>query len=405
MQTARLESLCATYRDGLLQDTLSFWFPRCIDRDNGGFFTALDRDGALVDTDKCVWQQGRAAWLLATLYNTVGQRPEWLEAAQQGITFMQRHCFDTDGRMFFQVTCDGKPLRKRRYVFSEAFAAIAWAAWAKAMDDNAAAEQAHALFTSFLRYNNTPGLLPAKVVEETRPTRGLAIPMITMNIAQNLRDTIGHDDFCNTEIDRCIAEIETFFMKPEMECVLETVGSNGEFIDHYDGRTVNPGHAIEAAWFILHEARTRGNDPALIRVGCQILDWMWARGWDKDYGGILYFVDVKELPVQEYWHDMKFWWPHNETIIATLLAYHLTGEEKYAQWHQQVHDWAYGHFPDTEHGEWYGYLHRDGRISTQAKGTMWKGPFHLPRMQLYCWKLIEEMRRLGEAASDHNNNP
>ena len=392
MQTARLESLRAIYQEGLLQDTLPFWFPRCIDGEHGGFFTALDRDGALVDTDKCVWQQGRAAWLLATLYNTVEPRPEWLEWAQRGVTFMQRHCFDTDGRMFFQVTCDGKPLRKRRYVFSEAFAAIALAAWAKAAHDDEAAEQAHALFTSFLRYNNTPGLLPSKGIAETRPTRGLAIPMITINIAQNLRDTIGHDDFCNNEIDRCIDDIKRYFMKPEMECVLETVGGNGEFIDHYDGRTVNPGHAIEAAWFILHEARTRGNAPALIRTGCQILDWMWARGWDKDYGGMLYFVDVKGLPVQEYWHDMKFWWPHNETIIATLLAYYLTGEEKYAQWHQQVHGWAYSHFSDSEHGEWYGYLHRDGRISTRAKGTMWKGPFHLPRMQLYCWKLLEEMQ-------------
>jgi len=395
MQLERIEKLLNVYRDGLLDDTLPFWFPGCIDTEHGGFMTARNRDGAIIDTDKCVWQQGRAAWLLSTLHNAVEPRQEWLDWARQGLDFMKRHCFDTDDRMFFQMTREGKPLRKRRYVFSEAFAAIALAAWSKATGDENAARQSIDLFRSFMRYANTPGLLPPKGIPETRATRGLAIPMITINIAQTLRENIGEVDFCTTEIDRCIGEIKTYFMKPDMECVLETVGSNGEFIDHYDGRTVNPGHAIEAAWFILHEARMRGNAPELIATGCQILDWMWERGWDRKYGGMLYFVDVKGYPVQEYWHDMKFWWPHNETIIATLLAHHLTGEEKYEQWHQLVHDWAYAHFPDPEYGEWYGYLHRDGRISTHAKGTMWKGPFHLPRMQLYCWKVLEEMKGSG----------
>jgi N-acylglucosamine 2-epimerase len=114
---------------------------------------------------------------------------------------------------------------------------------------------------------------------------------------------------------------------------------------------------------------------------------------DRQYGGFLFALDrdAKGLPCTEYWHDMKFWWPHNEAIIATLLAYQMTGAEKYRQWHQQVHDWAYSHFPDPEYGEWYGYLHRDGTVSTRIKGNNWKGPFHLPRMQWYCWKLSEEM--------------
>jgi len=119
-----------------------------------------------------------------------------------------------------------------------------------------------------------------------------------------------------------------------------------------------------------------------------MLDWMWPHGWDGEYGGILYYRDVKGLPVQEYWQDMKFWWPQNEAIIATLLAYHLTGEPKYAQWHRLTHDWAYQHFPDPEYGEWFGYLHRDGRVAVRLKGNHWKGPFHLPRMQWICWQIL-----------------
>ena len=169
---------------------------------------------------------------------------------------------------------------------------------------------------------------------------------------------------------------------------METVGTRGEFLNYFDGRTLNPGHAIEAAWFIMWEGKLR-HDSELISLGCQMLDWMWKRGWDDEYGGILYFVDVSGLPVQEYWHDMKFWWPQNETLIATLLAFVLTDDPKYARWHQQIHNWAFQHFPDPQHGEWFGYLHRDGRISSRLKGNLWKGPFHLPRMQLICSQLLE----------------
>jgi N-acylglucosamine 2-epimerase len=160
-------------------------------------------------------------------------------------------------------------------------------------------------------------------------------------------------------------------------------------VDHIDARTLNPGHAIEGAWFILHEAKLRGGDQELVDLGCRMLDYMWKRGWDHKYGGLTYFKDVYDKPVQEYWHDMKFWWPQCEAIIATLLAYKLTGDEKYAKWHRLIHEYAHQTFHDEQHGEWYGYVHRDGRVSSMLKGNHYKGPFHLPRMQWYCWKLLE----------------
>ena len=385
----------ATYRDGLLNDILPFWISNSIDEEHGGFITALNQDGAILDTDKGMWQQGRFTWLLATLYNTLGdiaadKRTEWLRLAKHGIDFINKHGFDDDGRMFFHVTREGLPLRKRRYVFTEAFAAMANAAYAEAAGDDEAAHKASELLRLVIRYNNTPGLIPPKGIPSTRDMQGIGAPMIAINLGQVLRDTI--DDPVSTDlIDQSIEKIQRYFMKPDLKVVMETVGPQGEIFDHFDGRTLNPGHAIEAAWFILHEAKYRNNDAALVETGTKILDWMWERGWDKEYGGMLYFRDLNNLPVQEYWQDMKFWWPQNETIIATLLAYHMTDDEKYAGWHKQAHDWAYSHFPDPEHGEWFGYLHRDGRISVPLKGNLWKGPFHLPRMQLYCWQLLEEM--------------
>ena len=388
MTPERQAELRDVYRDGLLLDTLPFWLRNSVDREHGGFLLCQDRDGTVIDTDKGLWQQGRFAWLLATLYETVEPRGEWLELARHGIDFIRRHGFDKDGRMFFQVTREGRPLRKRRYVFTECFAVAALAAYAKAAGDEEARDQALELFRLVVRHLTTPGLLAPRTDPRTRPMKGLAGPMIGIVTAQILR-RVTEDPICDEQIEVWIDEIERHFVKPELEAVLEVVGANGELIDHFDGRTLNPGHALEAAWFLMEEARHRGGDRRLLELGTTIVDWMWARGWDREYGGILYFTDVKGLPVQEYWHDMKFWWPQTEAIVATLMAHRLTGDPKYAGWHQQAHDWAYRHFPDPEHGEWFGYLHRDGRISSTLKGNLWKGPFHLPRMQLIGWKLLE----------------
>jgi N-acylglucosamine 2-epimerase len=385
--------LAAVYRDTLLGDVIPFWLRYGLDHEQGGFLTALDRDGTVIDSDKSIWFQGRAAWMFATLFNTVEKNSEWLAAAKSGIDFLRRHGSDPHGKLYFTVTRDGKPLRMRRYVYSESFAAIANAAYARAAGDERAAADATAFFSRYLRYSFQPGYMPAKVFAETRPTIGLGPLMMGISTAQTLRENLGDITVngltCTAWIDWSIDQIEHRFMKPEHEAVMEVVGPNGEIIDHFDGRQLNPGHALEAAWFILHEGKCR-NDSRLIRLGLTILAWMWKRGWDEEFGGIFYFRDLHGLPVQEYWHDMKFWWPHCEAIIATLLAWTLTGDELYARWHRQAHEWSFRHFNDPEFGEWYGYLHRDGRISVPLKGNLWKGPFHLPRMLWYCWRLLDQ---------------
>ncbi len=374
------------YRDGLLNDTLPFWIPRAEDNVHGGFQTARGRAGELLDTDKSVWAQGRFSWLLGELFNTVEPNPDWLRLAKSGCDFMIDHCFDPlDGRMWFHVSDKGLPIRKRRYSFTESFAAIAFGELAKATGQQKYREFAEKSFDQFVQGNLSPQG-PAKFTG-VRPGRGIGFPMILVVTAQQLRESIGLES-ANHWIDFSIDLIRRYHLKPDIRCVMETVGLNGEIIDHFDQRTLNPGHAIEAAWFLMAEGAIR-SDPSLVQTGLQMLDWMWERGWDEEHGGILYFVDLHGGPVQEYWHDMKFWWPHNETIIATLLAFLLTGDSKYARWHSQVHAWAYDHFPDSEFGEWYGYLRNDGSVSSDLKGNLWKGPFHLPRMQLVCWKMLE----------------
>ena len=383
-----LQKLSEIYKSELLR-VMDFWTKNAIDKEHGGYFCALARNGEVIDTDKGVWQTGRFAWMLAHLYNNLEKREEWLELSKHGIDFLEKHAYDEDGKMYFHLTRDGKPVRMRRYAFSESFAAIAYGEYAKASGDKSYAEKAIHVFKNFISYNTEKIHVEPKFVESTRSVKSIGFPMIGIVTAQVLRDTIQYDK-ADEIITKFIDEIERDFINPEFQVVMENIGKNGELVDHFDGRILNPGHAIEGAWFIMEEGRHR-SDNEIIRLGTKMLDWMWQIGWDNEYGGILYFRDIKGLPVTEYWQDMKFWWPQCETIIATLLAYQQTGNKKFADMHKQIHDWSFDNFPDKTHGEWYGYLHRDGRISTDLKGNIWKGPFHIPRMLMKSWQITQEM--------------
>ena len=390
MDKKRIQSLSRSFYSELVNNTMPFWIEHGTDREHGGFTTFLGRRGELLSPDKPMWVMGRITWVLSRLYNELEPRKEWLELARHGIEFIRRYGFDTDGRMFFAVTREGKPLRKRRYLFTETFGVIALAEYARASGDGDCLALARKTMDLIVDLYNKPGALEPKVFPDTLRTRGHSMAMIQINTLQVLRAADKNPEY-DGRIDRAIEEVFRYFVKPEKKILLETVGENGEYLGHLpEGRCVNPGHAIETAWFIMEEGRYR-NDEGLIRRALPILDWALEMGWDEKHGGILYFLDIEgKQPVQLEW-DMKLWWPHNEAIYATLLAYALTGERRYESWFEKILDWSLKHFPDREHGEWIGYLHRDGTVALDLKGNYFKGPFHLPRQQLFCHLLLEEM--------------
>ncbi len=390
MLTQSLGDLALFYRRRLLENVVPFWEQHSLDHDYGGYFNSLDRTGAVYDSDKAVWLQARAVWMFSKLYNTVEARPAWLDAARLGYEFLTKHAFDTDGRMFFALTRAGQPLRKRRYYFSETFAAIAFAEYAQATKSAEALDRAKNVYRLIVDLYRNPQKLPPKTVPATRPMKSHAIPMIMLATTQELRQ-VDDDPLYAEIVDDVLGQILNHFMKPEKQALLETVGPHGEYLDTIDGRTINPGHAIESAWFIMHEAQHR-HDSQLIAQAAQIIDWSLERGWDRDYGGLFYFVDVEGKPPTQLEWDMKLWWPHTEALYALLLAHHLTHEQRYSDWFEKVHAWSFDHFADADYGEWYGYLRRDGSVSTPLKGGMWKGFFHLPRALWLCWRLLERMQ-------------
>lgn len=390
-----INSWAESYKKDLTENIMPFWMKYGLDRENGGVYTCVNRDGSLMDTTKSVWFQGRFAFICSFAYNNVEKNQEWLDAAKSTLEFIEKHCFDEQGHMYFSVTAEGKPLRKRRYVFSETFAAIAMSEYALATGDQHWAKRAIQVFEDTQRFLATPGFLPAKFEADVK-LQGHSIVMILINVGSCIRKVVD-DPKLTQQIDESIEKLKKYFIHPEFKCLLETVGENGEFIDTNMTRTINPGHCIETSWFIMEEAKLRGWDKPMFDMALQVFDWSWDWGWDKQYGGIINFRDCKNLPSQDYSQDMKFWWPQCETIIASLYAYLGTGDEKYLYRHERISEWTYAHFPDAEYGEWYGYLHRDGTVAQPAKGNLYKGPFHIPRMMIKGYMLCQEILKKLEA--------
>ena len=380
------------YYDTLFKDVVPFWLNSdLIDKEYGGFITSVDRQGKSYNNDKSVWFQGRCLWTFSKLCNVYGVNEAWAKAADSGAKFIKEHCIDTDGRMFFTVTRDGQPLRKRRYFFSESFLVVGFAEYyllRKNPEDLALAVK---YFDFMWNMYRDPSCDPFKITPKEngaiRPLHSNANPMVLVSSAQTLRRITGNYEYYDNVIKQIVADMMNLHYKEDLKCVLETVYTDGSILDTPAGRTINPGHTIENSWFLMNAALQTGDD-TLMKQALNMLDWSLDIGWDKEYGGIYYFRDVYGRPCEQLEHDMKLWWVHNEALIATLVAYKVTGNEKYSAWYDKLHEYIFSHFSDKEYGEWYGYLHRDGTVSHDQKGSMWKGPYHLLRCLILCEQIL-----------------
>jgi N-acylglucosamine 2-epimerase len=388
-------ALARQYRSALLNDVIPFWERHSLDRVHGGFFTCLARDGSVYDRDKFVWLQARQVWTFATLFNDLADREEWLAVARHGATFLRRHGRDEHGDWYFSLAQDGRPLTAPHNIFSDCFAAMAFGQFARAAKDDEARQMAGQAFGNVLRRGKDPKGRFAKTVSGSRPMISLALPMILANLTFDL-EWLLDPDLAGGTITRCVAEMFDLFFDPARQILREHVAPDGAKLDCFEGRLVNPGHGIEGMWFVMDIAERRG-DRALseraVNVALSTLEF----GWDKEHGGILYLLDAHGHPPQQLEWDQKLWWVHLEALVAMLKGYRLTGRAECLTWFQRIHEYTWAHFPDAEHGEWFGYLNRRGEVLLPLKGGKWKGCFHLPRALWLCLGECEQLA--GERSS------
>ena len=384
------KQLAEQYKSELLDKVIPFWLEKSQDKEFGGYFTCLDRDGSVYDTDKFIWLQSREVWMFATLYNKVEKRQEWLDCAIQGAEFLKKYGHDGNLNWYFSLDREGNPLVEPYNIFSYTFAVIAFGQLSIATGNAEYADIAKRTFDIVLSKVDNPKGKWNKAAAGARQLKSFVLPMILCNVALEIEPLL-EPDFLKRTIDTCIHEVMDVFYRPELGLIVEHLDTDGNLVDCFDGRLLNPGHAIEAMWFIMDLGK-RLNRPELFEKAVRIALNEAEYGWDKEHGGIFYFMDRLGHPCQQLEWDQKLWWVHIETLITMLKGYQLTGNEECLKWFERVHEYTWSHFTDAEYPEWYGYLNRQGEVLLPLKGGKWKGCFHVPRGLFQCWQILETLK-------------
>ncbi len=381
--------LAEQYKSELFEKVIPFWENHSKDKEYGGYFTCFDRKGKVFDTDKFIWLQARQVWMFSKLYNEVEQNQNWLEIAVDGAAFLKKYAQDQDGNWYFSLTREGKPLIQPYNIFSDCFACMAFGQLYKATGKKEYAEIAKNTFHIILKKSDNPKGNYNKIFPGTRPLKGFSLPMILCNLSLEIEHLL-EPELVKTTIETCIHEVMQVFYDENSGLILENVNQDGSFSDSFEGRLLNPGHAIEAMWFIMDLAR-REQNMELMEKAVQILIRTIKYGWDEKYGGIFYFMDIKGNPPQQLEWDQKLWWVHIETLISLIKGFYFTGNTECLSWFEKVHHYTWSRFTDMEYPEWYGYLNRQGEVLLPLKGGKWKGCFHVPRGLFQVWQTLEKI--------------
>ncbi len=394
-----IDRLASYYREHLLTDVMPFWEQRTLDRGAGGYLTCFDRMGNVTDTDKYVWFQGRQLWMFAALWNQVERRRLWLDLAGAGRDFIVAHAYAGNGRWHYQLDRQGNLKRGTISIYTDLFVLAGLCEYAAASGSDRDVPLIRETYDAIERNLHDPDFKDIFHGVWSPRFKRHGIHMIALPTTAMAASVLGNER-TRPLADHCLHEILYGFAKDDREALFESVARDGSLVDHDEGRVLNPGHALESMWFCIEEGRNR-NDRAVIERAVKITDWMYRRGYDREFGGIVAFLDADgHEPKQMDWHketgmrwDDKPWWVHSESLYALALAAVESQRRDLFERFLDLHAWCRQHFFDPEYGEWYPELYRDGRPKLTDKGTPWKAAYHLPRALMKLMQLFEAERQ------------
>ncbi len=410
-------SLKTFYRHHIETDLLPFW-SRALDHQNGGIYTCYNNQGnELISKHKYSWSQGRYLWLWSKLVSLIeagrltGDADQIRKHLQKTIHFIGKHVFLDSGNCAFLLSETGEKIEPHpgsgydTSIFADCFIVIGFAAYASMMKDPDCYQRATHLYKN-IKHRIDNGDFRTDPYPVPDGFRSHAIPMILLNVSQELADAAENTGSTGTgewyrDSIRYMNDIMENFYQPE-QTVKEFLPMDVSLENTVICRHLNPGHAIESMWFVIHTARKIDRSD-IVQKALKAIKHAVKIGWDIDFGGLFRFVDVSggkpdgekrnfklEGMISQTW-DMKLWWPHAEALYALLLGYKMTGDVDLMKLHNKIHSYAFNTFPnpDPSIGEWIQIRERDGTPAEKVVALPVKDPFHILRSLLLILDLPE----------------
>ncbi|XP_064133842.1 N-acylglucosamine 2-epimerase isoform X2 [Loxodonta africana] len=322
-----------------------------------GFFTCLGRDGQVYDDLKYVWLQGRQVWMYCRLYRKVKRfrRPELLDSAKAGGDFLLRHARVTppEKKCAFVLTRDGRPVKVQRTIFSECFYTMAMNELWRVTGDVRYQSEAVEMMEQLVHWvREDPSGLGQLRLPGAPSAEPMAVPMMLLCLVEQLGEADAELAARYAELgDWCAGRILQHVQR-DGQAVLENVAEDGRELAGCLGRHQNPGHALEAGWFLLRHAIRKGDPDLRAHVIDKFMLLPFRSGWDPDHEGLFYFQDVDGLcPTQLEW-AMKLWWPHSEAMIAFLMGYSESGDPALLRLFCQVAEYTFRQLHKVKYKEY-----------------------------------------------------
>ncbi len=91
-------------------------------------------------------------------------------------------------------------------------------------------------------------------------------------------------------------------------------------------------------------------------------------------------------------HPERHWWCEAEGIVGFVNAYQISRDKKYAAAALRIWDFINARMIDSQHGEWFKVINRDGTpLLTAFKTGPWEDPYHHSRA---CMEMIRRAQEL-----------
>ncbi len=398
-----------------IQDNFMPYWRQFEDKENGGILNCINNFGdKKLSNNKFTWSQGRYLWILGKIYD-LNQKNIFPKIDNESIkvqmdktyNFITRYsiydskcCYLLDE--FGNKLVDEKTKRYDASIFADCFALIGMAQYVKSLNKKELVEEVTALYNSITeRIKQNDFLTQPYPIPEGYKVH--SIPMIMLNTTYEyikMLQKLGLD--YKKEIEYGLKQINTIL---EDFCCNDLIREYISIDDNYEtyllDRHINPGHTLEDMWFIIEFLREFGDLNKYISKIVRISKKTFKLGWDKEYGGLLRFVDKDgtaphgvfqnsdyELLIRDT-HDMKLWWPHSEILYLFLLLYELTNDEEMIKLYEKSFEYVFNTFPNKEIGEWIQIRKRDGTPEDKLVALPVKDPFHILRNFIKIIELYE----------------
>jgi mannobiose 2-epimerase len=405
-------------RQNLIENILPFWYPSCIDEEYGGYILSYDKEGEFAgDDDKMIVTQARMIWLFARLEREGYGDGEYLDASQQGLSFLIEHMWDDDhGGFYWKVNRNGSVTKPNKHMYGQAFGLYALAEYYRATDDDRAESLAldlyetmereakdheHGGYMEYFEPDWTPIETGRTYLENIEPdwsTKESGNEALDPTF--KLTNTHLHLLEAFTTFHRAIGTKTSATRLQELLHILTntvvrkqltatTDKYNQKWVPQLDGDElgiVSYGHDLENIWLTMEAADTLDVSVTLFQdLYERLFEYSLEYGYDDEHGGFYFFGPFETNATNK----IKAWWVQAECMTSALKMYDRIGDDQYLELFADIYDFIDEFHVDWEGGEWHSGVDEDLN-PVGRKGAEYKGAYHNGRAMLECINLLEQ---------------